>query len=724
MSIPDALLNQALVPRLLDPAATVAELLYLLSVQPDPESSYAVVRFADDTYDVVALDDLRLHAGQFGAALLPIALRALPGMLQPGKPVIQAQTSEAQAQREKHERHRRRLVVVNDAGEVVGILVTISMSAPRGMSPLWLINDETSFVLDISESILDVSGGRSEGRPPAPLAPPCLNTRFDGLEPGQPLVVGQRVPLIISVGDPTATNSAQSSRPFAFSFADVSQPVRFMVRVDADPDMWFVRQGEPILIVAPPGKTEQEAEFTIMAKQPGSDKLIISIERDGALVQKIWLPVVAALRDAPAQKAPGIVGRVEASVPLDSDGLLQPQVELTIQSGEGATVVVVHADLPNNLICETYRIPVSIEAIQNATLRLRQELQNIVFYPNGSGGPGPFPFANKQTNTVEAQIAREACVRLADAGWQVWDMLFNVPGGDGRLKQLAEDFRTLPPGSRIRIVLDSHEFILPWALLYDAPGPVNATTIDWSGFWGYRYQIEVFPPGRHPTPIIADVPPAFLLLFNDEQGLSPFTSVQAQYVQQTLARAASSVVWGSTDVTQALRAPPMASLIYCYCHGVHARSAMLRSQQSVTALASESALMFSTGQSMRIADLRQLPAGPLVGQPLVFLNACEGAAQDAFYYDGFMPFFMQQQGARGFIGAEVKAPQLLAHDLGLRFLQLFGEGKPVGEILWQLRRYYLQEHNNILAFNYSLYCPGETRLLNSLVAPASVADHV
>jgi hypothetical protein len=118
---------------------------------------------------------------------------------------------------------------------------------------------------------------------------------------------------------------------------------------------------------------------------------------------------------------------------------------------------------------------------------------------------------------------------------------------------------------------------------------------------------------------------------------------------------------------------------------------------------------------MRLADLRDLPVAALPHRPLVFVNACEGASQEAFYYDGFMPFFIEQQGARGFIGAEVKAPQLLGHDLALAFLRQFAQGRPVGEILWQLRRRYLDEHHTILAFNYSLYCLGEVRLAQPIL---------
>jgi hypothetical protein len=271
------------------------------------------------------------------------------------------------------------------------------------------------------------------------------------------------------------------------------------------------------------------------------------------------------------------------------------------------------------------------------------------------------------------------------------------------LQQFATDLRSLPDGSRIQIVLYSQRFIIPWTLLYDKPGPITVDTLDWTGFWGYRYRLEVIPPGRYPEPTIREVPPGMLALFNDDPDLRHFTTAQEQTIRQTLASAQS--VWGDPAVQQALVAPEAAALVYGYCHGVHASGAV-----KATALASESALSFSTGTTMRVADLRRLPARYFAQRPLVFLNACEGATQDAFYYDGFMPYFIEELGARGFIGTEVKVPVLLAHDFALHFLEAFAAGQPVGAILWQLRRHYLDTHHTILPFIYSLYCSGDVRL--------------
>jgi hypothetical protein len=485
------------------------------------------------------------------------------------------------------------------------------------------------------------------------------------------------------------------------------------------------------MLVAPPGITERAAVFRVTARMPGADKLRISVERaeSGAAVQHIWLPVVAAGIEGPAPLAPAAVPRSEVVLPLDSIQVARPRVEIAIQAGLESFHVCVRADLPNVQIRETYTVPISPQAVQSAALRLRQELRKIVFHQEGSGPQAYFPFADLDTLTVDEAIARRVTVALADAGKQVWNMIFNPPRAPDGLKRLGDDLRRMPEGSTFRVILESQDFIVPWALLYDKPGPVSAETLDWNGFWGYRYILDALPPGRYPAPAIEDAPLKLQLLFNDDERLKRFTDAQELLVREELAAAEASVARGNDAIRQALMAPSDAALIYFYCHGDRksgaetverpyrdaARWARGDTQPSMIQLADESALYFSPKTLMRLADLRDLPVAALPHRPLVFLNACEGASQEAFYYDGFMPFFMEQQGARGFIGTEVKAPQLLGHDLALAFLRQFAQGRPVGEILWQLRRHYLDRHHTILAFNYSLYCLGEVRLAQPLL---------
>jgi len=556
--------------------------------------------------------------------------------------------------------------------------------------------------------------------PAPPAAPPSLNAGFDGLAPNQPLTIGSAAVLRVAVGVPTATT--RKSGVFKFDFAGSSDPVNFNVAVVADPDVWEIVPVKPVMIVAPPGTTTQDALFMVTPKQACQEKLTIIVERadTGATVHTLFLPVVA--EDATSAQplvaavpsAPALIAapRLEVSLPIASTEIARRQIEIIIQTGAQGFQAAVRADFPDETMRATYAVPVSGEEIQRAALRLRVELQKIVFYPGRDSG-GPFPFANNSTLTIDEAVARTATAPLADAAQQIWQMLFTRPDAPDGLKQFANKLRSMPEQTSIQIILDNANFIIPWTLLYDKPGKVTPENLDWSGFWGRRYVIDVLPPGRYPTPIIDASPLRMELLFNDDANLSQFTNEQEQFVRNKLGGVQVNVVRGSAAVQQALAAPIDAGLLYFYCHGDH-----VGDEAGSTLLASESALLFGGPDHLRIVDLRNLPAAPLARRPLVFLNACEGGTQDAFFYDGFMTFFIREQLARGFIGTEVKAPQLLAHDFAIQFLTQFGQGQPVGKILWDLRRKYLDEHHNILAFNYTLYSLSEVRLMQALIAPA------
>jgi hypothetical protein len=711
------------------------------------------VRVGRDEYDVLVLDDLREITAERGELALPLALSALRGLLRPAASVRYDKIGADAARRAQAATPRRRLVVLDADGAVLGVMASTNLGVPKGMEdPLALIGLERPSKVDTrllepppappreEPDVLEPEPPPAPPQPPSgqyrppqpppsrapPPAPAHLNTQFKGLGPNQPLTVGQRVSLIVWVGAPTATNLSQSSRPFAFDFEDATTPVAFIMYVDADPEGWEIITVQPTMLVAPPGHTTQAAVFRVTARQPGRDKLHISVERadTGAAVQHVWLPVVAAEADAQAAPPPAAAPRAEVSMPLDAAAIARPGVEITIQPGVESFRIGVRADLPNAQIRDSYSVPVSAQAVQNATLRLRQELRKIVYYQEGEGEQVRFPFADPNTLTIGAATARQAILPLADAAKRVWNLIFNPPRAPEGLKQLAGDLRAMPPGSTFRVVLESQDFIVPWALLYDKPGPVSAETLEWNGFWGYRYIVDALPPGRYPPPAIDDAPLQIQLLFNDDWRLQRFTEVQERFVRDELTAIQASVARGDAAVRVALMRESDAALIYFYCHGdrksgaetvetpyrAAARRARGDDQPSLAQLADDSALYFSPATLLRLADLRDLPVAALPHHPLVFLNACEGASQEAFYYDGFMPFFIEQRGARGFIGAEVKAPQLLGHDFAIAFLRDFAAGRPVGEILWRLRRYYLDTHHTILAFNYSLYCLSDVHL--------------
>jgi hypothetical protein len=685
--------------------AAPEETLRMILARLPPERNkrlffYVLVPVSDGRYIVVSWDAIEDIARETEQHLLDVAIIHLPGLPQPVASAEQSGSSPERLRRQRDTQPGKRLVVLH-SGEIAGVLA-----------------------VDYRQAHTSTDDPFQDAHAP-PKFQPYLNTRFDGVAADGALVVSQIAPLWIWVGEAQQTTASQSSRRFAFAFPQTEQPVpyEFLVHVDADPEMWQVVPAQPRMIVLSSGQTQQQAVFLITPRKPGEGTLHIAVEQaeTGATVQHVWLPIVAVDADQRSTHTVDTAGsreRTTTALPLDTRTVKRRSVELNISAHdkEGFEAVV-RADLPESYVRETYCIPVSGAAIQNATAALRQALKDVVLYRTIENGVEVYPFADAQTYTVDENVARAALVRLADVGQQVWQVLFGSPRAPTKLRQLAADLRTLPAGSTVQIIIESQEFIVPWALLYDKPGEITPETVEWSGFWGYRYILDVLPPGAYPTPELEDMPPIFRLLLNDDMRLHRFTNAQEQFVKTHLASATAHLAWGNTAAKQHLAAAAnRASLLYCYCHGKQVSGV-----QQIGLLPSESALLFSENQELRLIDLHRLPAAALQGRPLVFLNACEGATQDAFYYEGFMPFFLEKLDARGFIGTEVIAPQLLAHDFALRFLEAFASGHPVGEILWHLRRYYLDEHHNILAFNYSLYCLSEVRLAQPLFERKSSA---
>ncbi len=480
MPIPDAMLNKRIIPRIFTPATTVEEVLYLFKEQPSPSQYVAVVRTSSNEYDVLTLYDLYWAGGKVSdpQELLQIDLGAVPGLLQPTEPLRQDEVDEVEADLIVRDYPRQNAVVVDKNGAVVGFVLFQRGSSDTGYPENTSILGPLSWI----EPPPAVLGEEESAERELPPVRAYLNTRFDGVAPNQSLTVGSSVTLRVSVGAPTVNNLSQSTRPFAFDFAGVSGPVNFTVDVAADPEAWEVIPVKPTLIVIPLGTTQQDAMFLITPRKPCSDKLVIRVERadTGVTVQTVWLPVVAEIESRPL--ATLAMPRIAVTRPLATTEGTRRTVEITVQNDEQSFRMLMRADLPNGTRRANYKVPIAPAAVQNFTSAIRKALLDIINYRTAFGS---FSFANLAQLTADEADARKAVVPLAEAGWQTWDALFNPLRSSDKeeLNQLADDLRSLPDGSSIQILLDSQEFILPWNLLYDKPGPITPETLDWSGFW-------------------------------------------------------------------------------------------------------------------------------------------------------------------------------------------------------------------------------------------------
>ncbi len=113
MPIPLTNLTRTLVPRVVTPAVTVAEVLHLFAEQPEPYRWYTVVRAGADAYAVVALNDIREVTDVQEDSLLLLPLGAVDGLLRFAPPTHfaaggahQGQGLEAAAQRRSQCRQR------------------------------------------------------------------------------------------------------------------------------------------------------------------------------------------------------------------------------------------------------------------------------------------------------------------------------------------------------------------------------------------------------------------------------------------------------------------------------------------------------------------------------------------------------------------------------------------------------------------------------------------
>jgi hypothetical protein len=97
--------------------------------------------------------------------------------------------------------------------------------------------------------------------------------------------------------------------------------------------------------------------------------------------------------------------------------------------------------------------------------------------------------------------------------------------------------------------------------------------------------------------------------------------------------------------------------------------------------------------------------------PLVFLNACESGQIDSRFYISFVNFLLLDKKAGGVIGSETKMPAFFATDFAKKFWEsIQNDKKPVGQVLFNLRKDYWRKYNNPLGLMYSLYANAELQV--------------
>lgn len=362
------------------------------------------------------------------------------------------------------------------------------------------------------------------------------------------------------------------------------------------------------------------------------------------------------------------------------------------------------------LVVREATLPITLLELERMINDARQEIGKIIDSQSGPRGEQLY----KIQTAIPKHVHDVAMQQLAKAGFMLFKKIFHAPGADAQVRIIGDCLREMAKKQKLRIQIISRRFTLPWNILYLAD-TYDPKSIDPEKFLGFRHIIESIPLQQDMRIFSKNIDCreglSVGLNFNsdiDKQMGSSFVDDQIRCWKK-LERVSGARVTIKETKKQVLELLEDSSspnqIIYFYCH---ASSKSLSDREGPGG----SYLKMTGGERLTLDDLTVFTSDKtkLAGAPLIFINACESTKLSPLFYDGFVPYFMAK-GARGVIGSEGDVPALFAAKWAECFLNGFISGEPLGELLLNLRRKFLSDHNNILGLLYSLYCDGDTRIV-------------
>lgn len=348
--------------------------------------------------------------------------------------------------------------------------------------------------------------------------------------------------------------------------------------------------------------------------------------------------------------------------------------------------------------------------------------------------------AYNQVLKPESRNVRRTQLRaLAEAGHDLWNMLFASGPPNGALRLIGNELRSNPPaaGAKISVTLhrNARRFVLPWQLLYDRDVPERGD-IDPVGFWGMRYLVEQ-QIAINTTYMSEDA---------KRSGTSNFSMMVDGTISQTkgqrellntLAESRtppSEIALADSRKTLSERlAKGEDSLYYFFCHGLAAvpydawaqilsnrvqqvaadnpsnpTLVQLRKLLNNARLDGSDTAVKLTKSTVPLKNFEQ-HADFFVSEPLIFLNMCESALIYPSATKGFVAYFLNRF-AGAVIGTECPVPPLFADKLAQLMLPDLIEQQPAGEVLLAARNRMWKEYENPLGLAYSLWGRSETEV--------------
>jgi hypothetical protein len=156
------------------------------------------------------------------------------------------------------------------------------------------------------------------------------------------------------------------------------------------------------------------------------------------------------------------------------------------------------------------------------------------------------------------------------------------------------------------------------------------------------------------------------------------------------------------ELESALRSESFSDrILYFFCHG-------LGGGTPDDPTLGDARIALTDGEPIRTVDVENwLDGRSLPSRPFVFINACQGGQPKTIFYETLALLLLKRK-ALGLIGAQIDLPVLFAEEYARRFFQAFLDppdsgALPIGPLMRDLTRQFIDAHRNPLGLVYSLY---------------------
>lgn len=306
--------------------------------------------------------------------------------------------------------------------------------------------------------------------------------------------------------------------------------------------------------------------------------------------------------------------------------------------------------------------------------------------------------------------------KIADL--RIFEHVFLGVGANDDIKSITEELRRFSCDGERHIQIIADNFWIPWSLVYDRN--IDESIVK-DGFWGYKHLLDTPLATNEKTSLKwkfgheidssnlifgynmnENIDRKWTVSWAKDQG-DYFQTVEANNNPRFKLRARNC----ANDLLAEFKLKKFQDVVsYYFCHGKCVRNC--DSSMTTDDIWIDIDDDVDCYLTLNLLENKTFDVD-FVNEPIIFINACDAVDMSPLFYEGFVPFFFKKK-SRGLIGTISKTPGIFARKFALDFFERFFAGKRVGLIMYDLRRAFIEEHNNLLGLFYASYCYSNTGL--------------